>query len=548
MRLRPASMEKSTGAAVAVVESWVMKTKTISHHGRGVNDFMTAHADKVTGVVSGFDRLRFQGTLRCLYHPELMSEFLHRAGVRWKEFKSFVCGVTEQIRAAAETIAQSAGRRVHYLRSSRLDKEAFIAGLRREQRIDEGLIAVLSVVEPCRTWFVRGNRATQKLELRLEPGKCIHLYFYFVHPVLGLMHLRLQTWFPFQVHVYANGREWLCRELDREGIAYRREDNCLPWIADVPRAQALLDAQVRQCWPKLLDPLITQYHPTFAALRQVMPVEYYWTVAESEYATDVMFRDRAALQQIYPALVHHSIMSFGADQVLRFFGRKWAGSAVDIKTTRQRREEGVCVKHWCNENSLKAYDKGSILRGEGTMNQPADFRVWRAAEGKSKESKAWRELRRSVADMPRRAQVQRGMTDRLFGALAAAHHGESLGKSAAAVCQPVLRKGRRHRALNPFRPDDAALLAAVNRGEFAIGGLRNRDLRAHLYPKTPAGSTERQLAARVSRQLARLRAHGLIARLGKTHRYKVTKKGRTIITAFLAAAQADIEQLTKLAA
>jgi len=73
-------------------------------------------------------------------------------------------------------------------------------------------------------------------------------------------------------------------------------------------------------------------------------------------------------------------------------------------------------------------------------------------------------------------------------------------------------------------------------------------VRAILYPKTPEGMTARQLAGRVSRQLALLRAHGLIARLGRTHRYKVTQQGRRIITAFLAAAQADTEQLTKLAA
>jgi hypothetical protein len=261
-----------------------------------------------------------------------------------------------------------------------------------------------------------------------------------------------------------------------------------------------------------------------------------------------MFRDRAALQRIFPALVHHSIMSFGSDQVLRFLGRQHAGSAVEVKTTLRRREEGVCVKHWLNRNALKAYDKGSILRSEGTMNDPADFRVWRKAEGKGKESLAWRELRRSVADIPRRAEVLRAASDRHLGALAAVHHRESLADSAASVCRPVVRKGRRHRALNPFSPSDAALLAAVNRGEFALGGLRNRDVRALLYPKTPDGMTERQLASRVSRQLSLLRAHGLIARLGKSHRYKVTKKGRTIITAFLAAAQADTEQLTKLAA
>jgi len=95
---------------------------------------------------------------------------------------------------------------------------------------------------------------------------------------------------------------------------------------------------------------------------------------------------------------------------------------------------------------------------------------------------------------------------------------------------------------------DAALLTAVNRGEFALGGLRNRDVRALLYPTIPDGLTPRQLAGRVSRQLSLLRAHGLIPRLGESHRYKVTTKGRTIITAFLAAAQADTAQLTKLAA
>lgn len=525
-----------------------MKNGTIPHHGRGVQEFIARHEKDVTGVVYGFDRLRLQGTLRALYQPEIMSVFLQRAGVLWKDFKTYVCGVTAEIRAAAETIAQQAGRKVHYLRSSALDKEDYIADLRQREHIEQGVIAVLSVVEPCRKWGACGNRETKKLELRLEEGRCGHLYFYFIHPQLGLMHMRLQTWFPFLVQFCCNGREWLARQLTAAGIRYAREDNCLPWIEDVAKAQELLDAQVRQNWPRLLDPLIRQYHPIFRQLQKVMPLEYYWTVAESEYATDVMFRDRAALQRIFPALVHHSIMSFGTEQVLRFFGRKQPGSAVDVKTTRRRREEGVCVKHWLNRNSEKLYDKGGILRAEGTMNEPADFRVWRKAEGQGKGAPAWRPLRRTVADMPRRAEVMRAWGDRHLGALAAVHHPAPLGESAAGVCRPVVRKGRRHRALNPFSPADAALLAAVNRGEFVINGLRNRDVRALLYPTKPDGMTTRQLASRVSRQLSLLRAHGLIARLGKSRRYKVTKKGRTIITAFLAAAQADIVQLTKLAA
>jgi len=92
------------------------------------------------------------------------------------------------------------------------------------------------------------------------------------------------------------------------------------------------------------------------------------------------------------------------------------------------------------------------LREEVTINEPADFRVWRRPEGKPHAPKAWRELRRSVADLARRAEIGRAATDRHLGALAAAHHGAPLSASAAAVCRPLVRKGRRHRALHPLRP------------------------------------------------------------------------------------------------
>jgi hypothetical protein len=92
------------------------------------------------------------------------------------------------------------------------------------------------------------------------------------------------------------------------------------------------------------------------------------------------------------------------------------------------------------------------------------------------------------------------------------------------------------------------VLAAVNRGESALHGLRNRDVRALLHPHPPAGLAARQLAGRVTRQLSLPRAHGLIARVPKAKRCIATRKSRTIITAFLAPAHADTEQLAKLAA
>jgi len=122
------------------------------------------------------------------------------------------------------------------------------------------------------------------------------------------------------------------------------------------------------------------------------------------------------------------------------------------------------------------------------------------------------------------------------------------GEASASVCRALVRDGRRHRALNPWSEKDAALLAAVSRGEYAINGMRNRDVRRRLWTKVGTDKAERRRAGVVTRQLRLRRAHGLLRKVSGTHRYVVTQGGRKIITALLAARQADVEQLTALAA
>jgi len=123
-----------------------------------------------------------------------------------------------------------------------------------------------------------------------------------------------------------------------------------------------------------------------------------------------------------------------------------------------------------------------------------------------------------------------------------------LAEEALSVCQPVRQDGRRHRALNPFAQADAQLLAIVNCGEFALNGFRNRDVRAKLYEPTDDPKRLRRQMGATGRRLRLLRAHGLIKKVSKTHRYLLTDKGRRIITALLAARQASTEKLTALAA
>ena len=274
--------------------------------------FVQRHRCDVIGVLHGWDRLRLQGTLRSLYYQPVMEEYLWQAGVLWKDFKRFATDLTSRVRQAAEKLAGRHQRPMIYLSSSRTRKEEVAREIQHRDQIAKGLIAVLSCVEPCHTWFLRGNRVTRKLEIQLKWGRCIHLYFYWMHEELGFLHLRLQTWFPFLIQVCLNGREWLGRQMDRVRMSYQREQNCYPWISNIGRAQGLMDQQHQSDWRKLLGPLVRRCHPLYGEINAPIEQEYYWTAAETEYATDVMFRDRGALKRIYPSLVHHAVMSFGS--------------------------------------------------------------------------------------------------------------------------------------------------------------------------------------------------------------------------------------------
>ena len=97
------------------------------------------------------------------------------------------------------------------------------------------------------------------------------LYAYQKHPELGFLYARIQTWFPFQIQVGMNGREWLARQMDREKLSYRQHQNCFTFIEDFPRAQQLMDEQLKTDWPALLDSFGRQLNPLHEEIFELFP-------------------------------------------------------------------------------------------------------------------------------------------------------------------------------------------------------------------------------------------------------------------------------------
>ena len=151
--------------------------------------------------------------------------------------------------------------------------------------------------------------------------------------------------------------------------------------------------------------------------------------------------------------------------------------------------------------------------------------------------------------MHRRAELGQKINERYAAALATVEEKTPLSDLARDLGQPTTWKGRCVRALNPLAPADVELLEAINRGEFLLNGFRNRDLRSLLFAGAEATTPEeaKRQAAKVTRLLRLLRAHGLITKVPKTHRYQVSAEGRKKVTALLAARQANAEKLLKAA-
>jgi hypothetical protein len=520
-----------------------------------MQSFVSRHHHQIQGTLSGFDRLRFVGSLLRLSYVKGLTTVLAVTGVLLKDFGDYLLQISQRIKRASQQLAlDTPSRCVHYLPTSSQSKQDFVRGLPAPaQPGPSGLIAVLSCVEPCQTYQMHRDRRTKHLELRPAMRKCLHYYFYLDHPRFGLMHLRLQTWVPFQITVVLNGRDWLARQLDAEGIGYLKKDNTFVALDDFERAQALLDAQLQINWPMVLNELVDQFHPVHAeGMPAVFPMSYYWSVEQSEWATDVVFSSAADLAALYPRLVHHGITTFGSRDVLRFLQQKVpARGGVHVQFTGEvvsdlkHRPEGVRIKHSYGLNSVKLYDKqGQVLRVETTIHDARGLKVYRPVGDHPEGPLKWQGLRKGVADLHRRCELSQAANQRYLEALAVVESPTPLGELSGPLCHRMVRDGRRYRALNPLGEEDARLLEFVVRGEHLITGFRNRDLRQGLFgDRSKDAAVHRRQSARVSRLLALLRAHGLIQKIPKTHRYQVTLKGRESIAAILAARAAGVEKL-----
>jgi hypothetical protein len=539
---------------------------TRSTQENAMQQFIEKYRDEIQGVVSGFDRLVFRGSLRGLnnaYWSEPlnavvavgMEQYLSTNHILFKDYAEHVKRASEQLKKASLRPFQQQHLPVEFVRSPQVDKDALARRIAAEKGIRTGPVCAIGSLEPSPTFE---HRRTHMIR-RIRP--CGVLYQYQIHPEVGWMYARIQTWFAFNIQIGINGREWLARQMDRTGVHYRQQGNCFVWMEDYGEAQTLLNQQLQTNWAELLQGFARQLNPVHESLFEQFPTDYYWTVYQSEWATDVVFSQPDVLKRLMPLLVRHGMLTYQSADVMRYFGRKVNQSgaipaqfAGVVEIDFKRRQEGERVKYRLNGNSAKFYDKayseyGSVLRAaETTINTVQDFRVYRPKQGGPEDDLQWRPLRKGIADLHRRTEVAQKSNERLMNALAAVDDSRSVEELTAEIQKPVVWSGRRMRALRPWG-DDHALLRAINHGDFLINGFRNRNLQELLYAGPARSESERRRrSAGISRKLRLLRSHGLIQKVPRTHRYQIAEKGRVILVAVITTSRTTLHELNQLGA
>lgn len=514
------------------------------------------YKDKVMGAIKGLDRIRFRGTLRWLASERGINTYAYHAGILLKDFAKWAEKKTGEIRLSCESRAHELGVPIHYLRSSGIDKEAFARRIMKEQGIrSDGSICMISVVEPCMSPTVAGNKESGKLELIYRPRKCTHIYHYFDHPEVGFGHVRIQSWLPFGVSLCLNGRHWLEKQLKKKGIGYVKDGNCFKWLQDMETAQKMFDEQLKSDWPELLSRLVLNSCPELPGIISPMDFNYYWSADETEWATDIMFKQGGLPNKLPDILLRHAMIISDSPAVMRYLGRgnaKGTGGQMpeEVVSDCRRRYEGVRVKHWINNNSIKVYNKSAtLLRIETTINSTREFKVYRSPNDDPDRSPSWQHLRKGVSDLHRRCEISNNSNERYGQALAAALVQDKFKEVLEPVCRSTIKSARSYRALNPWSSEDYKMLSFLSKGEFAINGFRNKDLRRYLYGNDIEDKIElKRRSARVSRHLGLLRAHGIIRKVPKVNRYVLTDKGLKISTALLGVSSIGIDTIMDLAA
>ena len=501
-------------------------------------NILEQNKEKINGILETFDRMIINGYILQLCNYRQFLYYLIQNNIKLKDFDKFALSQTEILCNHIDEYIKDNDCESIYLNSGKIDKNEIVMNELEKNNNKIGLITALSVVEICNTMTVKPNNETQKLEVIQKPTKCKHYYFYYNDDEFGLMYLKIQTWFPYNVQIYINGREYLSRIFNKNNIKYEMYNNSFSYIEDFNKAQELANNILNQKISDSFDGLINQINPLLSNINKIFSASYYWCIDQCEFATDINFKSRKDLENIYKTLVETSFFTFSCKDIYSFFGRKvehiYNFKKGEIVSDLRHRYQGYRIKFKINNNQIKMYDKGNNLRIEVTINNPKDFKVMKEREKilEHKEiikEKVWTPMGKSISNLYRYVEISKSITKRYIEALPVIDLIKPTLSEVKNVSEKIKINNKTITGINLLNSETLKVLQVISNGKYLINGFTNKAIRKEIFDE----SDSNYVINKTTRLLYKLKVHSIIKKVARKNKYYLTTNGRNLISSIL---------------
>ncbi len=397
----------------------------------------------------------------------------------------------------------------------------YLAGM--ERRKQYGVYCIIPSMEIGSTFHSRmPTYATDDPDYRIikrVPSRYLHYYFYIRDPVLGPLSMCVGTYLPFQTTYYLNGHHFMEIELRRQGVAFRKDDNAFLSTSDPNAVQAVANKLSASIIRKRLDYWSWLLCPKFSEKeRKAVKLNRDYSINQIEYCRNFIFKRHFPIHKVFEQSCEMGLFRLSADKVAQIFGvrvtKRLRGKLYSVL---EKLDHGHHVMRiYCKNLVGRMYEKFStFLRIEVCVNRMKDLR-----------------LNKGLENLESLRQKMIAITDRFAGFEAQSLNVHVDFPLFQKIALPVTSGKTKIAGIKIHDTRMMRLMEVLLHGGTQLNGWRSADIHQAILTtfRLSAGA---YTLTQLRYDLRKMKAHGLLERIGRSYSYRLSDKGTKAALMFI---------------
>ncbi len=478
----------------------------------------------VAFVYHCFDRIVVLGYLPLFTRPENIVYFfrdVHQVGAITKEV---LRKRTDDYVHWVDAFARNHDIPIEWAEKGVRKEEHVLSRLRRMERQDRfGVYFIIKSMEVgpsfrCAMPKYETNDPNYRI-ISAQRSRYTHIYFYIRDEILGPMSMCVGTFLPFRISYWLNGHSFIERELLREAVPFRKDDNAFLSTHDPEALQAAADRLSPEIIRKRLDYWTLLIGPKFSKKdREAINLTRQYSIQQVEYCRNLIFRRTFPIHKLFERSCDIGLLRLVPDKITQIFGfRKNKRLKGKLQVVLEKIDHGHHVLRACAKNAvLRMYEKFSTyLRIEALSNNLGDFG-----------------LRKGLDNLDDVRKTLTAVTDRFASFEAQALNVQVDFPLFQRLALPITAGRTRVAGIKIHDTRMIRLMEVLLHAGTKIGGWRSTEIHQAIlkaFSLQPASYSLTQLRYDVRK----MKAHGLVERDGKRYVYRLTEKGNKVALMFV---------------